>query len=202
MKKTFFSILLVLVLVLSLTCPTFAEEATETPGDATGNTGTTVDTPPVPENVPESENEAATVLVTDWLAEHFGDVAAAVGAVVAAVLVWMFKKGLLPAVLKSLSHVKESAEKYSGEFKEETKAVVALLECAERRLQESDGKIEELLSRYQEQQNATAEAYELQTELINYIMMNLRIPNELKAEISNRTAEIKAAIEAAKTKEG
>ena len=202
MKKTLFTIFLLFVLVLSLACPAFAEEATETPGDTVENAGTSVDTPPAIENAPTGENEAATVLVTDWLAEHFGDIAAAVGAVVAAVLVWMFKKGLLPAVLKSLSHVKESAEKYSGEFKEGTKAVVELLECAERRLQDSEGKIDELLTRYQEQQNATAKAYELQTELINYIMMNLRIPNELKAEISNRTAEVKAAIEASKTKEG
>ena len=98
--------------------------------------------------------------------------------------------------------VKETSEKYSGEFKEETKAIVALLECAEKRLLDSERKIEELLSRYQEQQNATAEAYELQTELTNYIMMNLRIPNELKTEISDRSAAVKAAIKASKAKEG
>ncbi len=187
-----------MVLVITLFCfPSFAEEATAEPTEEVGD----IVTPPSDET-PAEEDKAATVLLTEWLSTHFGDVAAAVGAVGMAVVVWMFKKGLLPAVLKSLGHVKDSSEKYSGEFKEETKALVQLIECAEKRLAESEAKLEELIESYQAQQDATAEAYELQTDLINHIMMNLRIPNELKTKISTDSANVKAALEAAKSKKG
>ena len=200
MKKTLFTILLLFILAFSLACPMFAEEVAGTPVDDVESTDVSVDTPPTEENAPEGEEKAATVLVTDWLAEHFGDVAAAVGAVGMAVLVWMFKKGLLPAVLASLAKVKENAEKSSGEFKEEAKAVVALVDAAEKRLNDGVAKLDDLIKKYEAQQEATAEAYELQTDLVNYIMLNLRIPNELKAEISERSAAVKNAIEAAKPK--
>ncbi|MBO7169614.1 MAG: hypothetical protein J6W28_00375 [Clostridia bacterium] len=200
MKKTLFTILLIFTIARSLACPMFAEEVAETPVDDVENTDVSVDTPPAAENAPEGEEKAATVLLTDWLADHFGDVAAAVGAVGMAVLVWMFKKGLLPAVLTSLVKVKENAEKSSGEFKEETKAVVALVDAAEKRLKDGVAKLDDLIKKYEAQQEATAEAYELQTDLVNYIMLNLRIPNELKAEISERSAAVKNAIEAAKPK--
>lgn len=187
-----------MVLVITLSCfPSFAEEATTEPSEEVGDAVTSPT-----EEMPAEEDKAATVLLTEWLSTHFGDVAAAVGAVGMAVVVWMFKKGLLPAVLKSLGHVKDSAEKYSGEFKEETKALVQLIECAEKRLAESETKLEELIAAYQAQQDATAEAYELQTDLINHIMMNLRIPNELKTKISTDGANVKAALEAAKSKKG
>ena len=198
--------LLVLTLSLIITCclfaiPSFAEGVAEDPVDGSEDVGEPLDTPTAEETLVEEE-KAATVLLTEWVSTHFGDIAAAIGAVGMAVVVWMFKKGLLPAVLKSLGHVKENADKYTGEFKEETKALVQLIECAEKRLAESETKLEGLVKAYQDQQEATVEAYELQTELINYIMMNLRIPNEMKAKISTDSASVKAALESAKTKKG
>ena len=176
---------IILLVVLSLICipPAHAAEV-EAPVE-----------PPVAE-APVDDTTVSQV-ATDWLAEHFGDITGAVCTVGLAILAWLFKKALVPAVNTALQKVATKSEESHGAFLKETEAVRDALEKGRDKLEKCSARLDQAVEDWQKKTAAQSKAYELQTDLINYLMMNLRIPNELKIEVAERSAAVKAALDEA-----
>jgi hypothetical protein len=82
-------------------------------------------------------------------------------------------------------------------FSSKADHTVELLELAGNYLDSVSGNVEKMVAEWQKKAAAQGKAYELQTDLINYLLLNLRIPNELKAEVAQRAEAVKAAIKEA-----
>lgn len=176
---------IILLVILSLVCiaPAHAAE---------------VEAPTEP-SVEETPADDATVsqVATDWLAEHFGDITGAVCTVGLAILAWLFKKALIPAVNAALQRVSAKSEESHGAFLKETEAVRGALEQGRDKLEECSARLDKAVEDWQKKTAAQSKAYELQTDLINYLLLNLRIPNELKVDVAERSAAVKAALDEA-----
>lgn len=184
--KKIIALIIVFLLALSLVClvPAHAAE---------------IDEPAVEPDVEEVPADDATVsqVATDWLAEHFGDITGAVCTVGLAILAWLFKKALIPAVNVALQKVSAKSEESHGAFLKETEAVRGALEQGRDKLEECSARLDKAVEDWQKKTAAQSKAYELQTDLINYLLLNLRIPNELKVDVAERSAAVKAALDEA-----
>lgn len=176
---------IILLVILSLVCipPAHAAEVEAT-------------TEPSGEETP-ADDATVSQVATDWLAEHFGDITGAVCTVGLAILAWLFKKALIPAVNVALQKVSAKSEESHGAFLKETEAVRGALEQGRDKLEECSARLDKAVADWQKKTAAQSKAYELQTDLINYLLLNLRIPNELKVDVAERSAAVKAALDEA-----
>lgn len=187
--KKIIAILFAITILLALSAfPVLASEAgagSETVENASGT----------PENIaPEEEQGSKTQTAAAWLTEHFGDITGAVSSIGLAVLAWFISKKLIPAVKDAIKNVAAKSAASESAFSDKVDGVVSFLENGVKHLEECEARLNETREELQKRIDANAKAYELQTDLINYLFLNLRIPNELKTEIAKRSEEVKAAI--------
>lgn len=133
--------------------------------------------------------------ITDWLSDHLGDITGSSCLVVLLGLIWSIRKKLLPIVSGAIDAVAKRSEDAQGSFKQEITTCRTMLELSGNYLDNCSRSVEKMIEDWKKKNEAQCKAYELQTDLINYLLLNLRIPNELKAEVAERSAEVKAAIQ-------
>lgn len=189
MKKIIF-----LAMIIALTLSLFVLPASAVEADAGENI--TTDTAPI--DTPDAEAEkSATQTLSAWITEHFGDITGSLSAVGLAILSWFISKKLIPAVKDAVTNVATKSAAYEGAFKERVDAVAAKLADGVKHLEECEKLIAEQQASLQKRIEANAKAYELQTDLINYLFLNLRVPNDLKSNVAKMSEEVKAAIKEA-----
>lgn len=210
--KKIFVLMISLVFAASLLLCNFAHAEEALPVD---NSSTAVDEPSegltdIPEDPPvdlpadePQPEETGTVAqtVSDWLAEHFGDITGTSCLIGVLAMIWSIRKKLLPIISAALDAVAKRSEDAQGSFKQEITTCRTMLELSGNYLDNCSKSVEKMIEDWKKRTAAQSKAYELQTDLINYLLMNLRIPNELKTEVSARAAEVKAAIQEARPEE-
>lgn len=170
---------------------------TETPSDVPADTPADL-----PAEDPQAEDDGTVAqTVSDWLAEHFGDITGFSCLIGLLATIWSIRKKLLPIISAALDAVAKRSEDAQGSFKQEITSCRTILELSGRYLDDCSKTVEKMISDWKAKAEAQGKAYELQTDLINYLLMNLRIPNELKTEVSERAAAVKAAIREANREE-
>ena len=187
MKKTNFFAIIVAVLLLALSIvPAYATEVDATEQTPTGEILT----------VPGEAIEEKTITQTasEWLSDHYDDIVGSVAAGGLAILAFLITKVLIPAVNNAIKAAAERSKEAAASFDDKTSQTVEILENSGKYLDSVAKDVEKMISDWQEKFAALTKAYELQTDNINYLLMNLRIPNELKAEFSQRTEAVKAAL--------
>lgn len=187
--KKIIAILFAITILLSLSAfPVLASEAgagSETVENASGT----------PESIaPEEEQGSKTQTAAAWLTEHFGDITGAISSIGLTVLAWFISKKLIPAVKDAIKNVAAKSAASESAFSDKVDGVVSFLENGVKHLEECEARLNETREELQKRIDANAKAYELQTDLINYLFLNLRIPNELKAEVAKRSEDVKNAI--------
>ena len=183
--KKLFSIIAILALLLTL-CALPASAADGGAGeDIVTEEPTTESTEPT---------ASATQTLSAWITEHVGDITGSISAVGLAILSWFISKRLIPAVKSAINTVATKSAASEGAFKEKVDAVAKLLEEGVKRLEETQKNLNEMQASLQKRIAANAKAYELQTDLINYLFLNLRIPNDLKTSINEKAEKVKEAI--------
>ena len=184
-KKNFAIIVVVLLLALSVV-PAYATELDAMEQTPTGEIVT----------VPGEAIEEKTITQTasEWLSDHYDDIVGSVAAGGLAILAFLITKVLIPAVNNAIKAAAERSKEAAASFNDKTSQTVELLEISGKYLDSVAKDVEKMISDLEEKFAAQAKAYELQTDNINYLLMNLRIPNELKAEFSQRTEAVKAAL--------
>lgn len=180
-KKNFFAIIVVVLLLALSVVPAYATEVDATEQTPTGEIVT----------VPE---KTITQTASEWLSDHYDDIVGSVAAGGLAILAFLITKVLIPAVNNAIKAAAERSKEAAASFNDKTSQTVELLELSGKYLDSVAKDVEKMISDWEEKFAAQAKAYELQTDNINYLLMNLRIPNELKAEFSQRTEAVKAAL--------
>lgn len=190
MKKIIF-----LIVTIALTLSLFVLPASAVEADAV--TDAIVDTAPT--EPPEAEAEQSnTQKLSAWITEHIGDITGSVSAVGLAVLSWFISKRFIPAMKKFADNVASKSAAYEGAFKEKVDTVAGKLSEGVKHLEACEKLISEQQAALQKRIDANARACEMQTDFINYVFLNLRVPNDLKTKFAERTEEIKAAIKDAR----
>lgn len=192
MKRIIALIAALLVLVALLCLPVYAEENTS-PSETPAFFESEVFPPDR-----TLEDDTVTQNIAEWLTEHFSDIVSAATGVAMIAFTWAFKKVVVPAVTKAIQSVAQRSEASEKNFSEGVESAVCLLESCGKYLEECSHTLDKTTEEMQKKLVAQSKAYELQTDLINYLVMNLRIPNDLKAEIAERSAAVKSAIEEAR----
>ena len=199
MKKITVLIAAILLLLTLSALPTYAAEVgpgsdvtADEPADSTVNDGATA--PETGSTDTDAEDGSATQAVSAWLTDHFGDITGAVSSIGLAVLTWFISKRLIPAVKEAIKSVATKSAASESAFSGKVDGVAAFLESGVNKLEECEVRLNQTREELQKRIDANAKAYELQTDLINYLFLNLRIPNELKTEIAKKSEEVKAAI--------
>lgn len=195
MKRIIVLTTLLLALIALLCLPAYATESN--PADIPAASEGVTPSDPADTTEPPASDGAVTQSIAEWLTEHFSDIVSAATGVGLIVLTWAFKKGLVPFVTKTIQQVAQRSEAAEGKFDAGTKSAVSLLETCGERLEKCSEALDAANKKMQKKIAAQNKAYELQTDLINYLVMNLRIPNDLKAEVAERSAAVKSAIEEA-----
>ena len=176
------ALILLFVVFFSLSIPTYASE---------------VDTS-VQDTVEDTETEkTVTQTAAEWLAENVGAITGVISSVGLVVLSWLIKKALIPAVTSAIKTVADKSAASEGSFKKQTDTVISALELSGQYLDDCSRRVDTMIADWQKKAAAQGKAYELQTDLINYLLINLRIPNELKAEVATRAEAVKAALKEA-----
>ena len=193
MKKIIFLIVTIALFVSLFALPAFAVES---------GSGTEIEEPTQPETtdipaIGENVEKSATQTLSAWITEHFGDITGSISAVGLAVLSWFMSKRVVPGVKKFADDVAAKSAAYEGAFKEKVDTVADKLADGVKHLEECEKLIEKQQAALQNRIEANAKAYEMQTDLINYLFLNLRVPNDLKTEVAKRSEEVKAAIKEA-----
>ncbi len=180
----------VLLALIALLC--FSTHATEGVADApSAETSTALSE----DNV--SEDSTVAQSVANWLWGYFDEI---VSATTGAAFVWLacaFKKRLLPLVADAIQQVAKRSESAEKNFSEGVKTAVDKLERCGKFLDDYSQKLDAMAEDMIKKQAAQNKAYKLQTDLINYLVVNLRIPNDLKMEIAERSAAVEKALEEA-----
>ena len=189
MKKIIF-----LIATIALTLSLFILPASAVEADA--GTDAIVDTEPT--EPPEAEAEQSnTQMLSAWITDHLGDITGSISSVGLLILSWLISKKLIPAVKDAVTNVATKSAAYEGVFKDKVDSVASSLADGVKRLEGCEKRISEEQGALQKRIEANAKAYELQTDLINYLFLNLRVPNDLKTEVAKKSEEIKAAIKEA-----
>ena len=185
-KKNFFAIIVAVLLLALSIVPAYATEVDATEQTPTGEILT----------VPGEAIEEKTITQTasEWLSDHYDDIVGSVAAGGLAILAFLITKVLIPAVNNAIKAAAERSKEAAASFDDKTSQTVEILENSGKYLDSVAKDVEKMISDWQEKFAALTKAYELQTDNINYLLMNLRIPNELKAEFSQRTEAVKAAL--------
>lgn len=201
MKKIFLALTLSILLALMAFLPAYATEGTQDPAQDATQTITpetpTEEQPPAQEPSDVTE-KPVTQLATDWIVDNLGGILSALSLLVLSVLSWLIKKRLIPAVASAIDAAAKRSEAASGSFNAGTARTVELLELAGGYLDGCSKRVEKMIAEWEKRSAAQGKAYELQTDLINYLLMNLRIPNELKAEVAQRAEAVKEALKEAR----
>lgn len=193
MKKIIIATVLFIALALILgVAPSYASEIDATAQEPVQGTETVT-----PDETPAEEEKTLTQTASEWLSEHFGDILSALGAFGMFLLAFYIKKNLIPSVIDAIKAVADRSKASETTFNAKTDHTVELLEIAGNYLDNVSDNVEKMISEWQKKSAAQGKAYELQTDLINYLLMNLRIPNDLKAEVAQRAEAVKAAIKEA-----
>ena len=194
MKKIIFLIVTIALTLSLFVLPAYAVEA-----DAVDSTVTDApQTESLDTEMTESGTEkSATQTLSAWITEHFGDITGSISAVGLAVLSWFMTKRVVPGMKKFADNVAAKSAAYEGVFKDKVDSVASSLAEGVKHLEECEKRISEEQAALQKRIEANAKAYELQTDLINYLFLNLRVPNDLKTEVAKRSEEVKTAIKEA-----
>ena len=184
--KKLFSIIAILALLLALCAlPASASD---------GGAGEEITTEESSATEPTEPTASATQTLSAWITEHVGDITGSISAIGLALLSWFISKKLIPTVKSAINTVAAKSAAYEGAFKEKVDAVANALEEGVKRLEETQKNLDEMQASLQKRIAANAKAYELQTDLINYLFLNLRIPNDLKTSINEKAEKVKEAI--------
>lgn len=186
MKKIIFLIVTIALAISLFVLPASAVEA---------DAGTDAIVDAAPTEPPEAEAEQSnTQMLSAWITEHIGDITGSISSVGLLILSWFISKKLIPAVKDAVTNVATKSAAYEGAFKEKVDAVAGKLSEGVKHLEDCEKLISEQQEALQKRIEANAKAYEMQTDLINYLFLNLRVPNDLKTEVAKRSEEVKAAI--------
>jgi hypothetical protein len=193
MKKILLAIVLFVALAIILgVAPAYASEIDATAQEPVQSTDTSTT-----DETPAEAEKTITQTASEWLAEHFGDIVGTIGAAGMLILSFFIKKSMIPAINSAIKAIGEKSKASETAFNKKTDHTVELLELAGNYLDSVSGSVEKMIAEWQKKAAAQGKAYELQTDLINYLLINLRVPNELKAEIAQRAEAVKAAIKEA-----
>lgn len=193
MKKILTATVLFIALALILgVAPSYAAEIDATAQEPVQGTDTVT-----PDETPAEDEKTLTQTASEWLTDNYGGIFGLASFVVSVILAWVIKKKLIPYVVSAVSNSAERSKSSEASFSAKADRTVELLELAGNHLDSVSGNVEKMIAEWQKKAAAQGKAYELQTDLINYLLMNLRVPNELKAEIAQRAEAVKAAIKEA-----
>lgn len=201
MKKVITFILVALMLVCIIV-PAAAEEPEATP---TTETATVTEPAPTTEAPPVTDTEdepapAWTTAVGDWIAENAPQILSGGTIALSAVLLWLFKKGLLPAVVRSLTGIKGLMTDYAGKADGALSNIGKLSgELAER--------FNDLSAKLEAQVKQSAAAAEMantvirsQADMLYELMMRCNLPAGEKEKITVKYNEMVAALTVAEEK--
>lgn len=193
MKKILIATVLFIVLALILgVAPSYAAEIDATAQEPVQSTDTVT-----PDETPAEEEKTLTQTASEWLSEHFGDIVGTVGAVGMLILSFFIKKSMIPAINSAIKAIGEKSKASETAFNKKTDHTVELLELAGNYLDSVSGNVEKMIADWQKKSMALGKAYELQTDLINHLILNLRISNELKTDMVHKAELVKAALKEA-----
>lgn len=182
MKKTVLILVFSIILCLSL-C--FASSAEEAPATDTTTESETVSE----ENVPWS------TFVADMLGDHAGEILSALAFAGSGILIFLFKKGLLPTISKSLVALGDRSSDAADAAKKalETAADVASKTAAT--VDDMNAKLEGFEADSSSKIESYKQILSLQTDMIGTLLLNLRLTPDQRGDVEKTMAEIKKAME-------
>lgn len=187
-----FIVLMILALIVAL-CPVVAS-ATDTaaPIATSEAVGTPITLPeaspvtaPVTSELEDPAQEKSVVAeISMALREWIPEIMSAAAFVASMVLVYLFKKGLLPVVAKYLSAIAENVKASNSEVAEESAAFAALLTDLGKRLSEIESREEGRENRLYRETELLSEAFMDMSDTLTDIFENTALAPDVKARIA------------------
>lgn len=184
MKKIVLLFAICLVLSLSITVFASAEEAGAVAGAPVTETPGTETTEAPAEEVPLS------TFVSDFIGENAAEILSAVSVVVSAVIVFLFKKGLLPTVSALFGKIGDKTEEVSSAATKAAETAKDISEKAQKAIDEMSEKFAEYEGKSDKKLELYGEIISIQTQMIGNLMLNLRLSPDQRAAVESAMQEI------------
>lgn len=184
MKKIVLIFTLCLVLSLSITVFASAEEAGAVAG-APVTENTVTETPEAPaEEVPLS------TFVSDFIGDNAAEILSAVSVVVSAVIVFLFKKGLLPTVSALFGKIGDKTEEVSSAATKAAETAKDISDKAQKAIDDMSEKFAAYEGKSEKKLELYGEIIAIQTQMIGSLMLNLRLSPDQRAAVESAMQEI------------
>lgn len=179
MKKIVLLFALCLVLSLSLTVFASAEEA-----------GAVADVPATETPEAPAEEVPLSTFVTDFIGENAAEILSAVSVVVSAVIIFLFKKGLLPTVSALFGKIGDKTEEVSSAATKAAETAKDISDKAQKAIDEMSEKFAAYEGKSEKKLELYGEIIAIQTQMIGSLMLNLRLSPDQRAAVESAMQEI------------
>lgn len=141
-------------------------------------------TAPIVSNSEDPAEEKSVVTeISETLQEWIPEILSGAALVVAMVVAYLFKKGLLPSVAKHLSAIAENVKASNSKVAEESAAFATLLADLGKRLSEIESREEGRENRLYRETELLSEAFMDMSDTLTDIFENTALPPDVKARI-------------------
>lgn len=186
MKKTIFALLIALLVCFSLCLSASAEEAPAVdPGtDITTETDTTTET-----DVPWS------TFVSDMLGEYAGEILSALAFAGSGILIFLFKKGLLPTISKALVTLGDKSSDAADAAKKALDTAADVAKKTAETVDDMNVKMQAFEKDNANKIDSYKQVLTLQTDMIGTLLLNLRLTPDQRGAVEKTMEDIKKAME-------
>ena len=194
MKRFFCLIICAFSLLLPLCLVASAEEVETVPTEPEQVTTA----PEVEQTAPEQTEEDAvpwSTFVSNALGEYAGEILSALAFAGSGVLIFLFKKGLLPTVSKMLASLGDKSKDAADAAKKALETASEVAKNTSATVEEMNAKLEEFEKNNGNKIDSYKAVIAMQTEMIGSLLLNLRLTPDQRGAVENTMADIKKAME-------
>ena len=188
MKKTIFALLIAILVCFSLCLSASAEEApaVDPAEDAATNAA---------ENTETVSDVPWSTFVSDMLGEYAGEILSALAFAGSGILIFLFKKGLLPTISKALVTLGDKSSDAADAAKKALDTAADVAKKTAETVDDMNVKMQAFEKDNANKIDSYKQVLTLQTDMIGTLLLNLRLTPDQRGAVEKTMEDIKKAME-------